>query len=110
MSAEKELNLPINPFLIFVLKIEKIIDKSKIIVEAGDNPDFYKIRYKEGKKNSKIMFQIDHARIPFGIDEEYKQYYITIEINDNEYIEYIKNIEENIIFWFLRQTESDERT
>lgn len=71
-------------------------DKSKIIVEAGDNPDFYKIRYKEGKKNSKIMFQIDHARIPFGIDEEYKQYYITIEINDNEYIEYIKNIEENI--------------
>ena len=34
MSAEKELNLPINPFLIFVLKIEKIIDKSKSIGRA----------------------------------------------------------------------------
>ena len=38
-------------------------DKSKIIVEVGDNPDFYKIRYKEGKRNSKIMFQIDHDQL-----------------------------------------------
>tara|TARA_B100000214_G_scaffold351699_1_gene306320 strand:- start:1437 stop:1598 length:162 start_codon:yes stop_codon:yes gene_type:complete len=34
LSAEKELNLPNNPFLTFVLKIEKIIDKRKIIGRA----------------------------------------------------------------------------
>ena len=68
-------------------------DKDKIIIKYEDGSKFYKIRYREGGRNSKIMFQIDHARIPFGIDEEYEQYYITLEVRDVEYIEYIREIE-----------------
>ena len=71
-------------------------DKDKIIVKYEEGSKFYKIRYKDGARNSKIMFQIDHARIPFGIDEEYEQYYITLEVRDVEYINYIKEIENGI--------------
>lgn len=67
-----------------------------IIIETEEGSEFYKIRYKEGKRSTKIMFQIDHAQIPFGLDEEYGQYYITIGIRDKEYIEYIKTIEEGL--------------
>ena len=71
-------------------------DKDKIIIQYEEGSSFYKIRYKDGGRNSKIMFQIDHARIPFGIDVEYKQYYITIEVREKDYIEYIKSIEEGM--------------
>ncbi len=68
-------------------------DKDKIVIDYEEGSSFYKIRYKEGARNSKIMFEIDHARIPFGIDIEYEQYYITLEVREKEYINYIKSIE-----------------
>lgn len=71
-------------------------DKDKIIIDYEEGSSFYKIRYKEGARNSKIMFQLDHAKIPFGLDVEYEQYYITIEVREKDYIEYIKSIESGL--------------
>ena len=71
-------------------------DKKKISIETDGNDSFYKIRYKEGGKLTKIMFEIADATMPFGIDFEYGQYYITLETDDVEYIEYIQKIENGV--------------
>ena len=69
---------------------------SKVSIETDGSESFYKIRYRDGGKSTKIMFEIADAGIPFGVDFEYGQYYITVETDDIEYIHYIRKIEKGV--------------
>jgi hypothetical protein len=65
-----------------------LIDINKIsIVNINDNS--FKVSY----NNQKLMLSLSSINIPFGLDNEYNNLYLKMELNNQELLNIIKNIE-----------------
>jgi hypothetical protein len=70
------------------------------IIFGSSSNNFYNIKNK--KSNKCLKFKLKNVFLPFGLDEEYNNYYLKFELNDNdtEHVEFkntIKLIEDKII-------------
>lgn len=64
-----------------------------------ENIDNLKIKktYKNSFILEKFSFWTPNVYIPFGLETKFDNYYLNLHINDNEFKEYIKNIEIKLI-------------
>lgn len=70
------------------------------IIFGSSSNNFYNIKNK--RSNKCLKFKLKNVFLPFGLDEEYNNYYLKFELNDNdiEHVEFkntIKLIEDKII-------------
>ena len=68
----------------------QMFDPAKIILnKTKEKNDFYKILY----NNKRLSLELEDIIIPFGIDYDKYSTYVPIELDQEEAIEFIKNIE-----------------
>ena len=58
------------------------INVENIIFGSSSN-NFYSIKNK--RSNKSLKFKLKKVFLPFGLDEEYNNYYLKFELNDNDY-------------------------